>query len=108
MPAPPSDNSFFKDNSFQYDDSVSWVKGRHNWKFGGVYRRQGFDATYNSNAAPQFGWTNALTSAGNLPNGSPIDSNSGSGAASFFLGAAYTANVGGGQNAAMRVHGRGF
>ena len=71
MPTPPGDNSFFKDNSFQYDDSVSWVKGKHNWKFGGVYRRQGFDATYNSNAAPQFGFTNALTSAGNLAKRQP-------------------------------------
>ena len=67
---------------------MSWVKGRHNWKFGVVYRRQGFNATYNSNAAPNFGFTNALTSAGNLANGNPIDPNSGSGAASFFLGAA--------------------
>jgi Carboxypeptidase regulatory-like domain/TonB dependent receptor len=108
MPTPPGDNSFFKDNSFQYDDSVSWVKGKHNWKFGGVYRRQGFDATYNSNAAPDFGFTNVLTSAGELPNGSPIDPNSGNGAASFFLGAASSGTVGGGQNAAMRVHGWGF
>jgi hypothetical protein len=87
------DNSFFKDNSFQYDDSVSWVKGKHNWKFGGVYRRQGFDATYNSNAAPDFGFDNALTSAGNLANGNPVDPNSGSGAASFFLGAASTGTL---------------
>jgi hypothetical protein len=108
MPTPPGDNSFFKDNSFQYDDSVSWVKGKHNWKFGFVYRRQGFNATYNSNASPQFGFDNALTSAGNLANGNPIDPNSGSGAAAFFLGAATTGNVGGGQNAAMRVHGWGF
>ncbi len=50
---------------------MSWVKGKHNWKFGGVYRRQGFDATYNSNAAPDFGFTNVLTSAGNLANGNP-------------------------------------
>ena len=108
MPTPPGDNSFFKDNSFQYDDAVSWSHGKHNWKFGGVYRRQGFNATYNSNAAPDFSFTNALTSAGNLANGNPIDPNSGSGAASFFLGAASSGTVGGGQNAAMRVHGWGF
>ena len=63
---------------------------------------------YNSNAAPDFGFDNALTSAGNLANGQPIDPNSGSGAASFFLGAASNGTVGGGQNAAMRVDGWGF
>ena len=108
MPTPPGDNSFFKDNSYQYDDAVSWTQGRHNWKFGLVYRRQGFNATYNSNAAPDFGFDNALTSAGNLADGSPIDPNSGSGAASFFLGAASNGTIGGGQNAAMRVHGWGM
>ena len=108
MPTPPGDNSFFKDNSFQYDDSVSWSHGKHNWKFGLVYRRQGFDATYNSNAAPDFSFDNALTSAGNLANGQPIDPNSGSGAAAFFLGAASSGTIGGGQNAAMRVEGWGF
>src|ERR1700748_1846046 len=100
MPSPPGDNSYFKDNSYQYDDSVSWVKGRHNWKFGFVYRRQGFDATYNSNAAPNFDFYNTLTSAGNNPDGSPIDPNSGSGAASFFLGAATDGNVRSGHNPA--------
>ena len=103
MPTPPGDNSFFIDNSYQYDDSVSWVKGKHNWKFGFVYRRQGFNANYNSNAAPDFGFDNALTSAGNLANGNPVDSNSGSGAASFFLGAASNGTVGGGSK---RCHAR--
>ena len=37
-----------------------------------VYRRQGFDSNYFSNASPQFGFTNALTSAGNLANGDPV------------------------------------
>jgi hypothetical protein len=108
MPTPPGDDSTFIDNSYQWDDSVSWVKGNHNWKFGFVYRRQGFNSNYNSNAAPDFGFTNALTSAGNLANGNPIDPNSGSGAAAFFLGAASSGTVGGGQDAAMRVHGWGF
>ena len=98
MPTPPGDNSSFIDNSYQWDDSVSWVKGRHNWKFGMVYRRQGFNSNYFSNASPQFGFTNALTSAGNLANGNPVDPNSGSGAASFFLGAASNGNVGGAPN----------
>jgi hypothetical protein len=108
MPSPPGDNSFFIDNSYQWDDSVSWNHGKHNWKFGFVYRRQGFNSNYLSNAAPNFTFSNALTSAGNLPNGSPIDPNSGSGAASFFLGAASTGNIGGPQTAAMRVRGWGF
>ena len=108
MPTPPGDNSSFIDNSYQWDDSVSWVKGKHNWKFGFVYRRQGFNSNYFSNAAPDFGFTNVLTSAGNLANGNPVDPNSGSGAASFFLGAASSGTVGGPQTAAMRVHGWGF
>jgi Carboxypeptidase regulatory-like domain/TonB dependent receptor len=108
MPTPPGDNSFFIDNSYQWDDSVSWNHGRHNWKFGFVYRRQGFNSNYLSNAAPNFTFSNALTSAGNLANGNPIDPNSGSGAAAFFLGAASTGNIGGPQTAAMRVHGWGF
>ncbi len=35
----PSDGqSVFDDNVFQYDDAVSWQKGRHNFRFGGEFR----------------------------------------------------------------------
>ena len=103
QPNPPGDNGHFTDNSYQMDEALSWSHGNHNWKFGIEHRRQEFNVFYGSNAAADFTFSNSLTSAGNTASGAPIDPNSGSGAASFFLGAATTATVGGPQYAGMRA-----
>jgi hypothetical protein len=103
MSTPPGDNSKFADNSYEYDEALSWSHGNHNLKFGIGARRQEFNSYYGSNAAPDFSFNNALTSAGETASGAVIDPNSGLGAASFFLGAATNGTVGGLQDTGMRA-----
>ncbi len=59
-------------NSFQWSDSLSWVKGAHTMKFGADVRRSRFDQTlyYNVNGYFTFGGANpnAISSADNYPN----------------------------------------
>ncbi len=59
-------------NSFQWADSLSWVKGSHTMKFGADIRRSRFDQTlyYNVNGDYTFGGANpdAVGSADNYPN----------------------------------------
>ncbi|MBT9332371.1 TonB-dependent receptor domain-containing protein [Paracidobacterium acidisoli] len=100
---PPGDNGSFVDNSYEMDESLSWIHGNHTFQFGIGHRRQEFNVYYGSNAAADFSFENTLTSAGNNASGNPIDPNSGSGVASFFLGAATTGTVGGPQSAGMRA-----
>jgi hypothetical protein len=100
---PPGDNSYFVDNSYEWDEALTWVHGRHTLQFGAGGRRQEFNSYYYSNAAADFSYADALTSAGNDANGKAIDTNSGSGVASFFLGAATTGTVGGPSIAGMRA-----
>jgi hypothetical protein len=83
----PSDgNNLFADNVFQYDDAVSWQKGRHSFKFGGEFRAAQFNLNLLTGSAGQFNFTPGPTS-------SPSDTNSGFGFASFYLGAASNANI---------------
>jgi Carboxypeptidase regulatory-like domain/TonB dependent receptor len=103
MISPPSDNSHFADNNYEFDEALSWTHGAHNWKFGVGHRRGEFNAYYGSNAGAHFSYNNAMTSAGNTASGAPIDPNSGVGVASFFLGAATSGTVGGLQDAGMRA-----
>jgi hypothetical protein len=103
MPSPPRSNSHFADNSYQISDSLLWSHGAHNFKFGMDYRRQGFNAYFGTSASPTFTYQDALTSAGTGANGTAVDPNSGSGAASFFLGAATTGSIGGSQVASMQA-----
>ncbi|MGA7858418.1 MAG: carboxypeptidase regulatory-like domain-containing protein [Terracidiphilus sp.] len=77
----PSDGqSVFNDNVFQYDDAVSWQKGRHNFKFGGEFRAGQFNLGILTGSAGHFNFTTGPTST-------PADGNSGFGFASFYLGA---------------------
>jgi hypothetical protein len=83
----PSDGaSAFDDNVFQYDDVVSWQKGRHNFRFGGEFRAAQFNLNILTGSAGQFNFTQGPTS-------SPADTNSGFGFASFYLGAASNAYI---------------
>jgi len=83
----PSDgDSVFEDNVFQYDDAVSWQKGRHNFKFGGEFRAAQFNLAILTGSAGQFNFNSGPTSI-------PTDNNSGFGFASFYLGAASSASI---------------
>ena len=83
----PSDGqSVFDDNVFQYDDAVSWQKGRHNFRFGGEFRAAQFNLGILTGSAGQFNFTTGPTST-------PADTNSGFGFASFYLGAATNAYI---------------
>src|ERR1017187_6870928 len=83
----PSDGaSAFNDNVFQYDDAVSWQKGRHSFRFGGEFRAAQFNLNILTGSAGQFNFTQGPTSA-------PSDTNSGFGFASFYLGAASNAYI---------------
>jgi len=83
----PSDGaSSFNDNVFQYDDAVSWQKGRHSFRFGGEFRAAQFNLNILTGSAGQFNFTQGPTST-------PTDGNSGFGFASFYLGAASNAYI---------------
>jgi hypothetical protein len=83
----PSDGaSAFVDNVFQYDDVVSWQKGRHSFRFGGEFRAAQFNLNILTGSAGQFNFTQGPTST-------PSDTNSGFGFASFYLGAASNAYI---------------
>ena len=77
----PSDGqSVFDDNVFQYDDAVSWQKGRHSFRFGGEFRAAQFNLGILTGSAGHFNFTQGPTST-------PADGNSGFGFASFYRGA---------------------
>ena len=83
----PSDgDSVFDDNVFQYDDSVSWQKGRHSFRFGGEFRAAQFNLGILTGSAGQFNFNPGPTST-------PTDTNSGFGFASFYRGAASSAYI---------------
>jgi hypothetical protein len=83
----PSDgDSVFDDNVFQYDDAVSWQKGRHSFRFGGEFRAAQFNLGILTGSAGQFTF-------GQGPTSTPADGNSGFGFASFYLGAASQAYI---------------
>jgi hypothetical protein len=82
----PSDGqSVFNDNVFQYDDAVSWQKGRHNFRFGGEFRAAQFNLGILTGSAGHFNFTQGPTST-------PSDGNSGFGFASFYRGAFTSVN----------------
>ena len=85
--AMPSDgaNQFY-DNTYQYDDIVSWQHGRHGFKFGVETRLQQFNINIRTGTSGQFNFDTGPTS-------SSADSNSGFGFASFYLGAASNAYI---------------
>lgn len=104
VPTPPTNDSEFADNNYQFNEDLSWSHGRHNFKFGAEHRRQEFNVRYYSNSNGVFDYNNVLTSAGNDAAGNPIDPNSGLGVASFFLGAISNGNIPAGQGDGMRAY----
>lgn len=87
----PSDGAnLFADNTYQYDDVVSWEHGRHSFKFGGEARLQQFNIDILTGTSGEFNFTTGPTSG---PDPANIDPNSGFGFASFYLGAASNAYI---------------
>jgi Carboxypeptidase regulatory-like domain len=71
-------NDFYAANTFIYNDTLSWVHGRHTYKFGAEFRAQQFDS-HGDYGVPTFIFDPAQT-AGTL------GVNGGFGFASFLLG----------------------
>lgn len=87
----PSDGAnLFADNTYQYDDVLSWQHGRHSFKFGGEARLQQFNIDILTGTSGEFNFTTGPTSG---PSSANIDPNSGFGFASFYLGAASNAYI---------------
>jgi hypothetical protein len=56
-------DSEFADNVYQINDSVSWVKGKHNFKFGGEVRMLQFNVRRLTQASGEFDFSPAQTSS---------------------------------------------
>ena len=76
----------FYDNTYQYDDNVSWQHGRNAFTFGVEARLQEFNIDILTNTSGNFNFGSGQTSTwdANIPG----QSDSGFGYASFYLGAA--------------------
>lgn len=79
-------NDFYAANTFIYGDALSWVRGRHTFRFGGDLRVMQFN-THGDYGVPTYVFDPAQT-AGSYGSG-----NAGFGFASFMLGAANQASV---------------
>jgi hypothetical protein len=93
---PDSADSVFIDNSWHWNDAVSWIKGRHSLKFGVDFRALQFDTPQEAYSSGRFLFTPNQTS--NL-----IDANSGFAYASLYLGAANGAWIPTPQEVGMRT-----
>lgn len=97
---PDSADSYFIDNGYEFDDNLSWMKGRHSLMFGFDLRWMQFNSNQLAYSSGRFLFSPDQTS--NL--GNPIyDPNSGFSFASAFLGAADTAWVPTPQDIGMRT-----
>jgi hypothetical protein len=78
-------NDSYAANTFIYDDDLSWVRGRHTYKFGAEFRAQQFNS-HGDSGVPSFVFDPAQTAGGFGPN-------AGFGFASFLLGDVNQASV---------------
>ncbi|MGI8961230.1 MAG: hypothetical protein ACR2IV_15980 [Bryobacteraceae bacterium] len=76
------------DNGWRFNDTLDWVKEKHNFKFGADYRFQIFEPGSLNNVAGTFNFARAET-AGSVP----THGQSGNGVASMLLGDVDNANV---------------
>ena len=75
-----------KNNSLQFVNNTSWIKGKHTFRFGGEIRRDGYNQVGNQFARGQ--WTFDLPATQN-----PLTKTQGDVFASFLLGQLYQAEV---------------
>ncbi len=78
-------NDFYAANTFIYDDDLSWVKGRHSYKFGAELRVQQMNS-HGDNGVPTFVFDPAQTAGS-------FGGSAGFGFASFLLGDVNQASV---------------
>jgi len=71
--------------SYVVNDLVTWIRGKHTFKFGGEFRHLGENNRTNTNEAGTFSFSRASTGLRGIPSGSPV--------ASFLLEAVDNANV---------------
>lgn len=67
-------DSEFADNVYQANDSVSWVRGKHNSKFGGGFRFLQFNVRRLTQGSGEFDFDPAQTSNGGTGNGDAVAS----------------------------------
>src|SRR6266849_7813367 len=67
-------DSQFADNVFQINDAVSWVKGKHNFKFGGEVRMLQFNVRRLTQGSGEFDFSSAQTSSTGNASGTGGDS----------------------------------
>jgi hypothetical protein len=70
-------DSEFADNVYQVNDGLSWIKGKHNFKFGGEVRMLQFNVRRLTTASGEFDFNAAQTSStggGNGTGGDPVAS----------------------------------
>ena len=87
-------NDFYAANTFVYGDALSWVRGRHTWKFGVQFRAQEFNS-HGDYGVPTIIFDPAQT-AGPFAHVSTCPGNSlcgGFGFASFLLGGVNQASI---------------
>lgn len=93
----PSDGANqFADNTFQFDENVSWQHGSHSIKFGVEHRRQQFNTRWLTGTSGEFSFDTGPTSQLDTPI-------TGFGVASFYLGAASAAYIALPQGVGMRI-----
>jgi hypothetical protein len=78
-------NDFYAANTFIYDDNLSWVRGRHTYKFGVDFRAQQFNS-HGDYGVPTFIFDPAQTAGS-------FGTNAGFGFASFLIGDVNQASV---------------
>jgi len=78
-------NDSYAANTFIYDDNLSWIKGRHTYKFGAEFRVQQLNS-HGDNGVPTFVFDPAQTAGS-------FGGNAGFGFASFLLGDVNQASV---------------
>jgi hypothetical protein len=78
-------NDFYAANTFIYDDNLSWVRGRHAYKFGAEFRVQQFNS-HGDQGVPTFVFDPAQTAGS-------FGTTAGFGFASFLLGNVNQASV---------------
>lgn len=67
-------DSQFADNVFQYADSISWNKGKHDFRFGGEFRALQFNVRRLTQASGEFDFKSTETAALNGTGGDPVAS----------------------------------
>jgi hypothetical protein len=93
---PDSADSSFIDNTYQINENLTWIEGRHSFKFGVDERSMEFNS-------PQLAYSSGRFIFGSAQTSNTIDPNSGFSYASMFLGAADTAWIPTPQNFGMRT-----